>query len=156
MCEDRVYAGVPGKFEVDVWGRVLISPPPSNYHGALRSRLSRKLTPLGGQMLMNASIVTSAGVFVADLAWASAEFKLRHDFETPYTSAPELCIEVVSPWNSVKELAEKREAYLAAGAHEVWIVYPQSQRCAFHGPQGLLESSAYAVDLAGLFDDEPK
>jgi hypothetical protein len=44
-------------------------------------------------------------------------------------------------------------AYVAAGAHEVWIVYPKSRRCEFHGPRGLLESSAYAIDLAGLFDE---
>jgi len=80
-----------------------------------------------------------------------AEFMRAHGFETPYTQAPELCIEVVSPSNSVKELGEKTEAYLAAGADEVWIVYPQSKRCEFHGKQGPIASSRYAVDLADLF-----
>jgi hypothetical protein len=49
-------------------------------------------------------------------------------------------------------MREKTEAFLAAGAHEVWIAYPQSKRFAFHGADGLMQSSAYAVDLAGLFD----
>jgi Uma2 family endonuclease len=94
-------------------------------------------------------------VFAADVAWASAEFIDRHKFETPYARAPEICVEVVSPSNSVKEMNEKRAAYLAAGASEVWIVYPQSKRCEFYGPPGLLESSTFAVDLAGLSTTSP-
>jgi Uma2 family endonuclease len=156
LCDDPRYADVPGKFELDVWGRILMSPPPSNYHGALQFRLGQKLAPLGGQVLVEASVVSPRGVFVADVVWASGAFIERHKFETPFTSAPEICIQVVSPSNSIQELDEKVEAYLAAGAHEVWIAYPESKRCQFYGPSGLLESSAYAVDLAGLFDGEPK
>ena len=152
LCEDPLYAGVPGKFEIDVWGRVLMSPRPGNYHSALQGRLITRLSVLVGEALVEASIVTGAGVMVPDVAWASATFLRDHRFETPFTTAPEICIEVVSPSNSVKELVEKRIAYLAAGAHEVWIVYPQSKRCEFHGPQGLLEASAYPVDFRDLFD----
>jgi Uma2 family endonuclease len=150
LCDDPMYANVPGKIELDVWGRLLMSPA-SNYHGALQTRLSQKLAALGGQVFVEASVVTTAGVFVADVAWASAEFMRVNAFETPYKKAPELCIEVVSPSNSVKELEEKRTAYLAAGAHEVWVVYPQSKRCEFYGRQGLMQCSSYAVQLADLF-----
>ena len=152
LCEDPFYANVPGKIEVDVWGRLLVSPPASSYHCALQAQLSQKLAVLGGQMFVELSVVTPAGVFVPDVAWASPQFMREHAFETPYTKAPEVCIEVVSPSNSVKELEEKRIAYLAAGAQEVWIVYPQSKRCEFYGSQGMMPRSAYAVDLAGLFD----
>jgi hypothetical protein len=41
--------------------------------------------------------------------------------------------------------------YLEAGATEVWIVFPQSKRIEFHGPEGLLPRSQYAIDLAGVF-----
>jgi Uma2 family endonuclease len=75
----------------------------------------------------------------------------RHGTETPLSSAPELCIEVVSPSNSTKELREKTDAYLDAGAQEVWIVYPQSKRFVFHGSGGELQISRFAVDLAGVF-----
>src|SRR5205823_13674111 len=67
------------------------------------------------------------------------------------TRAPEICIEVVSPSNSVKELSEKREAYFAAGAQEVWIVFPQSKRCEFYDKQGSIARSAYTVDLSDVF-----
>jgi Uma2 family endonuclease len=66
--------------------------------------------------------------------------------------APELCIEIVLPSNSRKELTEKIGAYLAAGAEEVWIVYPRSKRCEVHGKDGVLERSRFAVDLSDLFD----
>lgn len=151
LCENPCYANVPGKIEVDAWGRLLMSPA-SNYHSALQTRLSQRLTVLGGEVFVEVSVLTAAGVLVADVAWASPEFMRVHKFETPYARAPELCIEVVSPSNSVKELQEKVTAYLASGAQEVWIVYPQSKRCEFHGKAGLLERSAFAVELSHLFD----
>ena len=151
LCDDPLYANVPGKIEIDGWGRLLMSPP-SNYHGAVQFRLGQKLAVLGGRVFVEASVLSTTGVLVADLAWASAEFMRLHKFETPFPRAPELCIEVVSPSNSVKELSDKRAAYLAAGASEVWIVYPQSRRCEFFSSQGPVPCSAYAVDLTGLFD----
>jgi Uma2 family endonuclease len=150
LCDDPCYANVPGKIELDVWGRMVMSPA-SNYHSALQALLVSKLAALGGRVFAEASVVTSAGVLVADVAWASDDFMLAHQFETPYTRAPSLCIEVVSPSNSRKELREKLAAYLEAGAIEVWIVYPQSKRIEFHGPAGLLPCSQYTVDLAGIF-----
>jgi hypothetical protein len=48
-------------------------------------------------------------------------------------------------------MAEKRTAYLATGAGEVWIVYPKSKRCDVYGTAGLLARSAYPVDLVGVF-----
>jgi Uma2 family endonuclease len=106
---------------------------------------------LGGRAFVEASVLTSAGVLVADVAWASDEFMQVRGFETPYNRAPELCIEVVSPSDSRKELSEKVAAYLEAGAEEVWIVFPQSKRCEFHGRQRLTQRSRYPVDLADIF-----
>ena len=40
----------------------------------------------------------------------------------PPTLAPEICVEVMSPRNSMAEMQEKRALYLEAGAEEVWIV----------------------------------
>jgi Uma2 family endonuclease len=144
------FANLPGKIELDVWGRILMSPA-SNYHSAVQTKLSGKLAALGGRAFVEASVLTPAGVLVADVAWTSDEFMVTHGFETPYTRAPELCVEVASPSNSRKELNEKVAAYLAAGAEEVWILYPQSKRCEFYCGQGLTQSSRYAVDLADVF-----
>ena len=154
LCEDPCYAKVPGKIELDLWGRMLMSPA-SFYHGLVQSRLCLKLAALGGETCIEAPIVTPMGLLVADLAWASPQFMSEHGGETPLMRAPELCIEVVSPSNSVKELEEKVAGYLAASAEEVWIVYPQSKRVQFHGRPGLIQQSCYAIDLTGVFIEPP-
>ena len=150
LCNDPCYANVPGKIELDLWGRMVMSPA-SNYHSAVQTALASRLAAMGGRAFVEASVVTTAGVLVADVAWASDEFMRARGFETPYTQSPELCVEVVSPSNSRKELREKVAGYLEAGAREVWIVYPQSKRVEFHGREGLMPRSQYAVDLADIF-----
>jgi len=150
MCYDRRFANVPGKLELDRWGRVLMTPA-SFYHGQLQGRLCQKLAALGGETLIEVGIATPEGVFVPDLAWASVQFASQHAGEIVLTQAPELCIEVLSPSNSAKEMEEKRAAYLAAGANEVWLVYPKSKRCEFYGPQGALPRSTYSIDWVSVF-----
>jgi len=151
LCADPRFANLPGKLELDVWGRILMSPA-SNLHGLVQTRLAQRLGGLGGQAFVEASVLTSAGVLVADVAWASPDFMRAHGTETPFARAPELCIEVASPSNSLKELQEKVSAYLAAGATEAWIAFPQSKRTEFFGAAGPLQTSRHAVDLDGLFD----
>jgi Uma2 family endonuclease len=46
----------------------------------------------------------------------------RHRNEKQFRVAPDLCVEVLSPTNTRIQMAEKTNAYLAAGAKEVWIV----------------------------------
>jgi Uma2 family endonuclease len=75
-----------------------------------------------------------------------------HGFETPYQRAHDICVEVVSPSNSRKEIREKTAAYIAAGALEVWLVYPTSKRYEFFNNTGLSTASRYPVDLVGIFD----
>lgn len=152
MAEDPCFANVPGKIELDVWGRVLMSPPAAVYHGRVQGNVTHKLKAvLGGHVITEASIATPAGLFLPDVAWASPGFIGAHP-ESPLMRAPEICVEVVSPSNSVKELNEKRDAYLASGAEEVWIVYPQSKRTEFYGAQGNLPRSNYVVDLSDIFN----
>jgi Uma2 family endonuclease len=152
LCEDPCYANVPGKIELDVWGRTLMTPP-GVYHALLQGRLCRSLaSALGGEVLVEAPVATGMGLFAPDVAWASERFMAGHRGESPLMRAPELCIEVVSPSNSRQEMREKIDAYLATGAEEVWIVYPQSKRCEFYGKAGVLERSAFGVELSRLFD----
>ena len=151
LAEDPCFANVPGKLELDNWGRILMTPP-SFYHGVIAGRLVHKLAAvLGPETVTDATVATPSGLFLPDVAWASPQFMSQHGSEFAVTRAPEICIEVVSPSNSVKELNEKRDAYLAAGAHEVWIVYPQSKRIEFYGAQGQLPRSNYVVDLRDIF-----
>lgn len=150
LCDDPRFENLPGKIELDSWGRILMSPA-SNDHGVLQVRLSQALGVLRGQALVEASVLTGIGLLVADVAWGSTEFMRMHGSETPFARAPELCIEIASPSNSVKELREKVESYLAAGAIEAWIVYPQTKRFEFFAKSGKARASSYAVDLTAVF-----
>ncbi len=151
LCADPRFGNLPGKLELDPWGRILMSPA-NNRHSVVQTRLATRLAALGGEPIVEASVVTAAGLFVADVAWASDAFMRAHGAQTPFERAPELCIDVASPSNSRKELREKVDAYLATGASEAWIAYPQSKRFEFFGAGGQLVQSQFAVDLAGLFD----
>jgi Uma2 family endonuclease len=151
LCDDPCYANVPGKIELDVWGRMLMSPA-SSYHTALQAELVKRLSTLGGRAFVEAGIVTEAGILVPDVSWASDEFMRVHGFETPYARAHDICVEVVSLSNSRKEMRDKIGAYLAAGAVEVWLVYPGTKRCEFFATAGVSPASQYRVDLTGIFD----
>ena len=75
----------------------------------------------GGKVLTECSVKTLDGVKVADVTWASNAFLKQHHYETPYTAAPEICVEVISPSNRRDEMEEKITLYLAKGAREVWL-----------------------------------
>ena len=70
---------------------------------------------LGGEALVECSILTSKGVKAADVVWCSPAFLARHGYQAPYTQAPELCVEVISPSNTADELNKKARLYLKPG-----------------------------------------
>lgn len=63
-------------------------------------------------------------------------------------TAPPVCIEVLSPSNSEREMQEKAALYFAAGAEEVWL-------CATDGAMRFLGQSRESTALA-LFPDFPR
>jgi len=138
---------LPFKIELNRYGKIEMSPA-SNKRGRLQSHLgsllARKLKK--GVVLTECSIQTCEGVRVADVAWCSNEFIKQHDYETPYSSAPELCIEVVSPSNSKEEMANKVGWYLQAGAKEVWIVW-ENGVVDYYDVSGQLSQSTYVPNV---------
>jgi Uma2 family endonuclease len=56
------------------------------------------------------------------------------------TGAPEICVEVLSPRNSRREMKEKMALYFAAGAGEVWFCQPNGIMSYFLSPEGAEES----------------
>jgi len=49
------------------------------------------------------------------------DFISENSYQTPYLKAPEICVEIVSPSNTDKEMQDKIQLYLAKGAKEVWL-----------------------------------
>lgn len=151
LCDDPRFGSLPGKIELDVWGRITMSPA-TNLHGVVQARLIQRLTSLDGVAIAEASVMTSIGVIVADVAWIASGSRIAGAVMTPFPQAPDLCIEIVSPSNSRKELIEKVAAYLEAGAQEVWLVYPKNKQIQFHGAAGMLQVSRFAISVQDLFE----
>ncbi|MDX2031525.1 MAG: Uma2 family endonuclease [Blastocatellia bacterium] len=123
---------LPFKIELNRYGQILMSPA-SNKHGIIQSDSAYEIRrrKKSGTVITECSIDTSDGVKVADVAWASDEFIAEYGEATPYPKAPEICVEVISPFNSKQEIENKVELYLAKGALEVWGGGTKSERSRF-------------------------
>ncbi|MBV9189663.1 MAG: Uma2 family endonuclease, partial [Betaproteobacteria bacterium] len=63
-----------------------------------------------------------------------------------YQRAPEICAEIISPSNTRAEIEEKKAAYLAAGAREVWLV-SEDGTIRYFNTSGEQPKSAYPVTI---------
>lgn len=132
---------LPFKIETNQFGQILMSPA-SNRHGIIQSDVGFEVRrrKKNGKIITECSIETSDGVKVADIAWASEDFIAEYGDVTPYPKAPEICVEVVSPSNSKKEIEHKVELYLAKGAMEVWVVNNKKE-ISFYSHTGKIKKS---------------
>ena len=149
ICKDPTLENLPYKIETNRKGQIVMSPA-SNEHGIYQSLISSMLFNLktGGIIISECSILTGDGVKVADVAWLSEQFFKKHRKKTPYQVAPELCVEIISPPNTVNEMLEKTDLYLAKGAKEVWMLNAKGE-IHFFDNSGKIKKSA-------LFPNFPK
>lgn len=147
LCRDPSLRDLPYKIELNAWGKIEMSPA-SNRHGRLQALLAAELNrQLQGLVVTECSILTRIGIRVPDVAWASSGFMARFGEITPYTRAPEICVEVMSPTNVRAEIEEKTGAYLAAGAAEVWIV-AEDGSVRYFGAAGEQAKSSFPVTVS--------
>jgi Uma2 family endonuclease len=76
-------------------------------------------------------------LWVADVAYVSAEREKRIDLEGYLEGAPDLVIEVLSPSNSATEMNEKEHLCLENGAKEFWVVDPTRRIVKVSTPDGI-------------------
>ncbi len=152
ILEDPRFANFVGKLDLDRWGRIVVSPV-NTEHGGLAGELSHLLrSQLGGRTLVEVGVRTKEGVFAPDVAWCSNEFWNERREQSPLEVAPEICVKIASPSNTLLDLRTKAKAYVDAGATESWILFPRSKRIEYYGSAGLIQTSSFAVDLSTLFD----
>ena len=122
--------------------------PTSNRRALLRAHLAAELARqlAGGQPLTKCSVMTEICVRVPDVAWASTDFLAANVDSTPFPTAPQLCVEITSPSNSEDEIREKIQAYLAAGASEVWVV-GEDGTIEYHDRGGKQDRSSFNVSI---------
>lgn len=116
LCTDPTFDDVAGKIELTEWGEILMSPA-GKTHGISAMRVAAALQKaLGGHTMAEVGVATSIGVRAPDVAWCSEQYPAAHPEEMPLSSAPELCVEIVSANNALPKLREKAMAYVNAGA----------------------------------------
>jgi Uma2 family endonuclease len=133
--------------ELNGEGTIEMSPA-SNRHGMRQADIAWTLRNglAGGRVITECAVLTDIGVRVPDVAWASMEFLSKEGDNTPFTRAPEICVEVRSASNSAREMTEKVSAYLAAGAVEVWVA-DEAGGVKIHSARGELAASGFGVVL---------
>lgn len=137
LCMDRELAKFPGKIETDRFGRAIMMPPASPFHGGFQTEIAYWLRTLlrDGKVIVECPISTADGVRAADVAWASRGRLAELKGAVCFSAAPEICVEVISPDNSKAEMAEKAALYFDAGAKEVW-------RCEMTGEMKFFEANS--------------
>lgn len=76
-------------------------------------------------------------VRIPDVSFVTrARFDKMPEWKIP-DMVPDLAIEVVSPSNTAKEVAQKVAEYLARGARLVWIADPKTRTVAVHAPNAV-------------------
>lgn len=138
LLADPELRKIEGRVETDRFGRILMSPPPAYDHGGYQSEiayiLKRQLK--NGRVTTETPISTSKGVRAADVVWASDGFiDGLPEKCVCLPSAPEICVEVVSPSNTREELLEKRALYFEAGALEFWLCV-EGRMSFYSAPEG--------------------
>ncbi len=147
VCANRYLQDLPFRIETNRWGQIVMSPPHNDHSFAQSSifeLLREKMS--GGKVLQETVIDTADGNKVADATWMSDTFYRANKGQSSFQQAPEICVEVKSPSNSMGELLEKKDLYFQADAREVWI-REQSGRMLFFDADGPAERSTLCPDF---------
>ena len=149
VIADKSLQDLPYKIELNERGNIEMSPA-SFMHSRLQGKLAAILSrELGGEVFTELAIQTRKGVKVPDVAWGTEEYFQQHCENICATSAPELCIEILSRSNTMLEMQEKISLYLEAGAIEVWLV-DQQGLIRFFNVEGELQQSSFTTAITTL------
>jgi Uma2 family endonuclease len=142
VCESKYLQDLPFKIELNKWGQIVMSPAKikHSFYQGLIVELLNALIKERGFAFPECAIQTSDNVKVADVVWCSeARFnKIEEEFAA--SIAPEICVEIISASNTLTEMEEKKDLYLAAQAEEVWLCDSEGN-IKFYNQQGELQQS---------------
>lgn len=142
---DPCLAGLPHRIETDRYGQIILSPPPGPEHGEAQFGIGKLLDQIlpAGHVITECPVSTIEGVKLVDVAWISKRRREAQRGRACLTQAPEICVEIISPGNSQRELLDKKALYFAAGAEEVWFCHREGKMEFFRkeGPEAAATSA---------------
>ena len=145
LCLDPKFQDILYKVELNQNGQVIMSPA-NNRHAYLQgvvSDLLRQLTE-GGGVFPEFALLTDDGIRAPDVVWCSDAWIARNRDEAVATTAPEICVEIMSESNTLPEMEHKRGLYLDRGCEE-FILVDVKGFVSFHNRDGALTESAAAA-----------
>jgi Uma2 family endonuclease len=150
-------------------GEAVVTPPSGAQAASAQGELFfavrrwQETTGDAGLLLQDVFIrLTDENYLAPDIAWWTAA-RRPPLAQGALSVVPDLVVEVLSPAARANDLGAKRNAYLAAGARELWLADPQSATVTAVRPDGRqqtvghsdwLTSSllpGFAVDVASVF-----
>lgn len=147
VCEDKTLQNLPYKIELNKQGQVVMSPA-SIRHVFFQAEiigLLRDFLPTG-KAVPEFPVETIEGIKVADVAWLTTEQAegVKNNISSDF--APIICIEVLSPSNTLIEMKRKKVLYFEGGAEEFWIC-DQEGNMSFYDKIGQLRYSKLVADF---------
>jgi Uma2 family endonuclease len=149
ICEDKFLATLPYRIESDRWGNIVMSPPPRSRHAEFQTEIAILLQQQmeGGRSITECPLQTSQGVKAMDVAWVSHRRRASKPNDPMYLIAPEICIQVESPANSMEEMMERKRLYFERGAEEFWLCNLNGQ-LTFYDQAGVIPQSKLCPGFA--------
>ncbi len=149
VLADKSLQDLPYKIELNERGNIEMSPA-SLIHSRFQGKLAKILgLELGGEIFTELAIQTRLGVKVPDVAWGTDDYFQHHCEEICASSAPEICIEILSLSNTMTEMQDKILLYLEAGAIEVWLVEQQGL-IRFFNTDGEQKNSSFTKNISKI------
>lgn len=111
-------------------GEIIAVTRPKLKHSLIQGKLRdwfRRLAETGSYVEIEMAFrpLPEHELWVADVAYLSAERFRDADPNDNIRGAPELVVEVLSPFNTAAEIVDKEQLCLSNGAREFWVVDPE-------------------------------
>ena len=157
----KLYDGAKPAYEY-WYGQALRKPMPTVLHGIVQVILAMLLERAGWNTASEVRLKVVQEVEpVPDLIAVRGKFKGRYP-----SAAPELCVEIMSPEDTLAKTLEKSKRYISWGSQHVWIIDPEKRTAwdlsaeapslSWIPPEGSLRIAETAVDLSALFAEVDK
>ena len=119
-----------------VKGELVEMAPPGDEHGEIAATIARILGTFVVEHGLGSVRVESGfqlsrepdTVRAPDVAFVATDRLIRPRPKGYYPGAPDVAIEILSPNDTFREVQERIEAWLSAGAKSVWLVDPDRRR----------------------------
>jgi Uma2 family endonuclease len=143
----------PGKREL-LGGELIVLPPAKlkqnrtahGFYDLLKPALARLKSR--GEATGLGEVYHEMGYQLSAVSWFQPDASITHAGQTEgnyFQGAPALAIEIVSESNKAEAIDTKIQDYLAAGALQVWVVYPKRRHL------WIYETDGRAVVYSGRF-----